>query len=825
VTIGHNIRHAARSLLASWGNTLVAVASLGLAIGATAAALSIVNALFGRDLAVAAPGELVALARVDPDRPDDRGPLLLSQFQEIRARNQVFSHVVAWRDTLLRNVEANGATYLGVVNEVSGDFFAALGVQPRLGRVFRVEEAPADGSGTPARVAVLDYRCWQRRFARDPDVLGKLLVVDGVPVTIVGVMPESFLGLNIVSAPDAIVPIGFDRVRASDGPAPVPSSPNYYVAARLEEGTTPAAANAFLQSSWPTILEATLPPGLGSAQRTRFLAAKIAIESLRTGTTGGARGLRQQLRAPLLRLIALCALVLVVAYLNLAGLILSRAAARQHELGLRAALGAGRLAIMRGPLLEAALVSATGAMLGVGAAFWTGPMLLQSLLRSQPLRPLAFDASPDARVLALAIGTSIAIGLLCALVPTWQVVGRDPASILRQQTRAVRGGATRLQKAVICVQVSLAFVLTTGAMLFARSLYNLHALEPGFRTAGLLTMELLPQVKHQTVPNRTAYYKELAEALSGVPGIESVSYALVPALDPAQPTAVSTSQIPPTEAIVDPVGPGFFRTLGVRMIAGREFDWHDDERAPRVAVVSDSLAAQLFPGKDPIGQTLDVPALPYAAGVRIVGVADSASLWKLQNRRPRAAYLALMQAPAIMAIAVELRASVDPASVARAANEVVASKRYHYSFRTQPVAERMKYAMVDERVLSMLSLFFAALTTLLACAGLYGLLSYAVMRRRAEIGIRLALGAGRGDIEWMVVREAAVLLLCSLVLGIPLAFASLRLAAGALFGLRPDDPVTFTAAAVLLAAFAIAAAYVPGRRASRIDPLQTLHSE
>ena len=693
------------------------------------------------------------------------------------------------------------------------------------GRVFSADEVATIGAGTSARVAVLDYRCWEQRFGRDRDVLGKVLVVDGVPLTIIGVMPSGFIGLNIVSTPDAIVPIAFDTGRIPDGPMPPTSSPNYYVAARLQRGTTAEAANAFLQSSWPAILEATLPPAYQGAQRTRFLAARITVESLRTGSAGGGRGLRYQLKAPLTKLLSLSALVLLVAFLNLAGLILARAAARRHELGLRASLGAGRYALMRVAVVEAVLVSAAGAILGVLAAFWTGPLLLQSLLKSQPLRPLVIDASPDARILAIAIAIAIGIGVLCAFVPTWHVIGRDPVSILRQNTRAVRGGVTLFQKCVICVQVALAFVLTTGALLFGRSLYNLHALQPGFRTDGVVTMDLLPQLKQQTIPNRTAYYQDLADALTGVAGVDSVSYALVPPLNPLLPTSVSGAHANATDAIVDLVGPGFFRTLGVTILAGRDFDWHDDEHAPLVAVISDSVAAQLFPGKDPIGQTLDIPAFSYAAGARVLGVVNSASLWKLQSHRPRAVYLALLQAPAIMAVAIELHATGDAASVARAANHVVESKKYHYAFRTELLTERMKYALVDERVLSGLSAFFAAVTTLLAAVGLYGLLSYSVTRRSAEIGIRAAIGAQRSDIVRMILREAAWLLLWSLAIGVPVAIIGFRLAADILFGLAPHDPLMITLSAVILTILILTAAYVPARRASRIDPLQALRIE
>jgi predicted permease len=824
--LNHDLKSAIRSLLGSRGYTMVAVASLGLAIGAIASGVGVVNALFARDIAIPEPQALVAIAKSDPERPDDRNPLLLSQFEAIRTRAQAFSHVFAWRDVLLRNVEASGTRYLGTVNEVSGEYFAALGVQPYLGRTFGPDEVATAGAGVSARVAVLDYRCWAQRFSRDPNVLGKVLVIDGVPLTIVGVMPPDFTGLNIVMAADATVPIGFETRRSGEGPSAAPTSPNYFVAARLKQGITAESAHASLQSIWPPVLEATVPATAQPAARKRFMSSRIGVESLRTGWAGGNIGLRRELKGPLTKLVGLSALVLLVAFVNLAGLILARMSARQQELGLRASLGASRFALARLAMVEALLVTVAGAVLGVVMAFWAGPFILHSLLRSAPLRPLIFDATPDLRVLAIIIAAALAIGILCALAPAWNIIGRDPLSNLRQNTRTVRRGLSTSQKALVCVQLSLAFVLTAAALLFGRSLYNLHVLQPGFRAEGVVTMDLMPQMTQRAIPNRDAYYRDLAETLSAVPGVDSVSYVLVTPLGPAFGAAVSDMDGGHTsEAIVNPIGPGFFRTLGMRMLAGRDIDWRDDQQAPKVAVISDSAAAQLFPGRDPIGQRLQIPALPFAAGAQVVGVVDSASLWKLRAHRPKAVYLALMQAPVIVSVSIALHTTGDTPAVARAVSRVIESKQHHFAFRTHSLTDQMQYALVDERVLSMFSVFFAGLTILLASAGLYGLLSYAVARRTPEIGVRMAVGARRQDVIRLVMRDAVWILLCSCVIGGPLVIVIFRLAADTLFGLSAHDPLTYLSAAAILTMFTLAAAYVPGRRASRIDAMQALRME
>jgi putative ABC transport system permease protein len=828
MSISRECLHAVRRLRRAPGFVLVAILSLGLALGFTAAVFSIVQALFGRDLPLKAPEELVALSTIAPERPDQPNPVMLSIFEELKRRDAAsstgrdFAAIFAWRDALLRNVDANGVKGLGTVNEVSGEYFAALGVQPLLGRTLTPDDVASIGVGTSARVAVLDYRCWEQRFARDPHVLGKTLTVDGTPLTIVGVMPEGFVGLNIIYPPDAIVPIGFETGRIPD--RQTPATPfTYYVAARLTPGTTVEQAAAHVTTMWPSILEATVPPGARDADRTRHLAARISMESLRTGMSGSSN-LRRTLARPLTQLMALSALVLIVACLNLANLVLTRATARRHELGVHASLGASRWVLTRSIVAEGVLLSLAGAALGLASSLWISPVLLRLLMASRPLKALTFDPTPDLRVVAIGSAAALVIGIVCALLPAWRVIGRYPLATVLLNARGVRTERARFQKLLICTQVALALMLTAGAVLFARSLYKLHLVNPGFRAEGVLQMQMFPQVKQEVIPNRVAYYRELATKLSALPGVDGVAFGQpdpLSGVEFSRPVSTPGSR-DAVNAVIAFAGPDFFRAMGMTVTAGREFEWRDDEQAPHVAVISQSFAARRFPGIDPIGQTIDVSGFPYGNNLQIIGVVNSASLWRVQSREPSAVYIALMQASNLNNFIIDLHTAGDVASLAQPANRTLESLGRHYSFRTEPLTNRLAFVLRDERTLAIISTFLAAVTILLAAAGLYGLLSYMVTLRQAEIGIRVAIGAQRRDILLMVLREAAALVIIGIGVGAPMAFIGLRLMSGVLFGVSPGDPVSFAVSVAGLASVTLIAAYLPARRACRMDPLTAL---
>lgn len=811
----HDIRYSVRMLLRSPVTTAVAILSLALGIGANTAIFSLMNAVVLRPLPVRNPAQLVKLSTSTPAEPEREGGLSLAMIQQLRKDQRVFSNVFVWTGGGLQNVEANGVKYIASISEVSGEYFPTLGIKPRLGRYITPADVGLD-SGSSAAVAVIDYGCWQRRYHGDPSVIGKTIRVEGHPLTIVGVTPESFYGLIIDAATDVIVPIGFAATTGYRSRKSIGLS----ASARLRPGVTLEQARAQVEALWSAILEASVPEGYSGAQRRTFLSRRIVVGSGATGTSF----LRREYTRPLSVLMGMVGLLLLIACANLANLMLARAAGRRQEFGIRIALGAGQWRIVRQMLTESLLLSIAGAGLGVLIAGWASRLLLNTMWTG--FTPLMLDASPDLRVLAFTLIASLATGLLVGVAPAWKVVRADPAAALQHNARTVRGGMLTLGSVLISAQVALSLVLVIGAVLFVRSLQNLRSADVGFQREGLMLFELFPTAgERQPMPDRTAYYQELAERLQRIPGVESISYShMGPVLsyEFTQPTSVSLSDTPPLQAVFEAVGPGFFHLAGMRLMAGRDFTWRDNETAQSAAIVSESLARRLFPSASPIGRRID---FGNRKNLEIVGVVNSASLWLPQSREPMAVYFALMQQPAYNSSSIDIRTTGDPGPVLSAARRLIESGGRHLVLRAESVDQRAASILTTDRMIAVLSSFFGGLALLLASVGLYGLMSYAVARRTAEIGLRMALGAQPGTVLLLFLKEVIRLLLAGMAVGIPAALAASRLISGMIYGVAGKDPSTFLLSCSMLAAVAALAAYFPARRASRIDPMAALRSE
>jgi predicted permease len=817
--IRRDLRDAVRGLTRRPMASVVAIVSLALAIGAVTAVLGIVEAVYARNLSVHRPDQLVVFWRTSPDHPDENEPLPMTQFEELKGRLADVADVFAWDDGPLRSLSVGGVRYQGNVNQVSGNFFAAIGVKPLLGRLLDAHDVATIGHGTSARVAVLDYRAWQERFGGDPGVLGRTIVVDGIALTVIGVTPEDFTGLNPAMVPDATVPFDFDADR-------IVGTYSHFVGARLNDGVRVTDAAARLQALWPSILKRTVPPNAPAARRTRYLASRVHVESLRTGTLGVGMTIRTMLARPLGQLAALGGLVLFIAVVNLANLILVRAVSRRAELALRATLGASRGVLVRAMVVEGVLVAVAGAALGIVLAAWAGRPLFGALWGGGTLlgRPPALDPRPDLRVAAGMAVVAIIVGIVCALLASWRAISRDPAATLQSHARVVGNRYAIAQKALVATQVALALVLIAGAALVSRSLHDLIARDLGFHPEAVLQMRILSQAPSHEPSDHTAYHRALAETLTRVPGVQSASYTMPdPLLGESNRIAVVLhGGALTTDADVSIVGPDFFRTMGMTLLAGRDFAWTDDEHAPHVVVVSESFARDLFGGgDDAIGQVLDVPDLPFGKGARVIGIVNSASLADLHSRAPRAVYVAAMQT-SWYDFTIEVRTAGDPAAVEHAAETAVGSLGFHYVYSARPLATWKNYALRNERLVSALATFFAGLTLLLAAAGLYAQLSYAVALRQSEIGVRMAVGAEKRDILFMVLRDAGWVVFAGILVGVPAAILAARVVSNLLFGLTPYDPLTLALSAVALTAVAFVAAIVPARRASRVDPVVAL---
>lgn len=519
----------------------------------------------------------------------------------------------------------NGFSCSGSVETVSGDYFAGLGVRPVLGRVLTREDAPLDGR-PPAQVAVISYGCWRNRFGGDLGVIGKRIRVDNASMTIIGISPPNFTGMAIDDMPEAFIP--------AESEAKDRYELWYSGFARLKPGVSIAQARAQIRVLWPGILKAAVPNDLRGAELTKFLAMRPDVQSAARGSSY----LREKIEEPLEVLMAVVGIVLLIACVNLANLLLARAAARRHEFGVRVAMGAGRWPLIRMLLTEALLLSCTGATLGLLiagpaaryllASFWTGFV------------PLSVDPSPDKVVLVFTAALALSTGLLFGIVPAWRATVTDPAKALSPSAHTKAGRTGRFNRALIIVQVGLSAVLLIGATLFVRTLQNLRGANLGYRSDHLLIMQLMPQPGVTKLSNAAIYYRELAARLKQLRGVESVTYADVALATGFQTKGFASAEGITKEAVMESVGPAFFRMLGIRLLAGREFNWRDDEHAPRVAIISQSLARVLFAGRNPIGGTINL-----GTELKVVGVVASANLWNFRDRDPPAIYRPLLQKP------------------------------------------------------------------------------------------------------------------------------------------------------------------------------------
>ncbi len=810
-----DILYAFRTLLRTPVITAVAIISLALGIGANTAIFSVLNALVLRSLPVRDSQQLVSIYSISPENPESKELFSFAMFQEMQRQQRVFSTMFSWSGGSLSNLEVDGLKFVGVRSDVSGDYFNAMGVQPLLGRLIQPEDVPLNGKD-PAAIAVLEYDCWQRLFQGDPRVIGKTIRLEANhPLTIVGVSRKGFSGLNIDSGADVTVPIGTGNL--SDLRSRNTLSLQTY--ARLKPGVSLGQARAQMQTMWPAVQAATIPEGYTGARLQRFFDRKLEMESAARGLSN----MRTRLSKNLTVLMALVGAVLLIACVNLANLMMARAEGRRHEMAVRAALGASAWRLIRQLLTESVMLALSGAAVGFMVAIWTSRVLLRTMWTG--LGSLQLDAAPDFRVLLFTTAVAVLTGLLFGLAPAWRLAQTRPAGSLRQYSRSVRGAGI-FGKVLVSVQVALSMVLVLAAALFVRSLANMQTMDPGFRRDHVLLMLLNYQAGRRT-STTAAYYHNLANQLMQLPGAISVSFSNVGPINNGEfkdPVIADGSTSSPEQAIRDIIGPGFFNMIGMQVLKGREFEWRDDDKAQKVAVISESLSKRLFPNTDPIGRRINLNPGVNQTSLLVVGVVNSASLWRIQSHQPMALYTALLQVGSA-ATTVGIRTAGNPLALAPVAPKIVEAMGVQHSLRTQTITERSDRMLVQERMTAWLSAFFGLLAMLLACTGLYGLMSYAVTRRTAEIGIRMALGAQRQTIMAMVLREVLLLVAIGIATGIPAALIVSKWIAALLFGLAPTDPETIALAAGILFAVALLAGYLPARHASRIDPMTALRSE
>src|SRR5271157_4353852 len=831
-TLLQDLRYALRTLRKSPLFTAVAVLSLALGIGANTAIFTLVHQLILELLPVKHPEELVLLTARGQHYGSNTGNNAISypMYQDIRDKNQVFSGMFCKYGTIL-SLSFEGRTKLVSGELVSGNYFPVLGVGAALGRVFNASDDLIQG-GHP--LAVLSYGFWKTRFGGDRNAIGARILVNGYPLTIIGVSQPGFDGVEVGTSPQIRVPMTMKKEMT-----PVP----YYglndrrsrfaqVFGRLKPGMTLQAAKAGLQPLFHQILLMEVQEkdfaNASEYRKQQFL--KMWMDVL--PASKGRSDLRRQFTNPLWALMAIVALVLLIACSNVANLLIARATVRQKEIAVRLALGASRRRLVCQLLEESVLLSAAGGLAGLGLAVWMDRTLIGFL----PLgvTPLTVSSTPDGRVLAFTFAVAVLTGLVFGLAPALQATRPELAGTLKDQAGSVVGGtAVGLRKFLVVAQVSLSLLLLIGAGLFIQSLRNLKELNPGFHTENLLTFAMDPTLNGYKPERSLQFYRELTERMNALPGVKSATLAMVQVLDGSEwdQTVTVEGYTAKQGENVDPhmqfISPRFFETMGIPVLLGRDFTIQDDKGAPMVAIVNEKFARRYFGGANAIGRHVGMGGNPGTkTDIEIVGVAKDTKYESLREQIPYELYLPYRQVQFVVGMTAYLRTEAGPEnmfSLLRRTVREVDSNVPVYRMRT--LEQQVDKSLMSERLLATLSAIFGCLATLLAAVGLYGVMAYMVARRTREIGIRMALGASGGSVVWLVMREVLLLAVVGLAIGLPSAWALTRLVETQLFGIRPAGPLTMTVAALGIASVAALAGYFPARRATGIDPMQALRWE
>jgi predicted permease len=831
-TLGRDIRYGLRMLRNSPGFTAVAVLTLALGIGANTAVFSVINAVMLRMLPVHDPERLVQVAfqgkHSSQSFVGESFPYPV--FEQLRQRNQVFSDVAAFTywtsfDAHLEGPSPSAGNESIKAQVVTVNFFSLLGVNAVIGRTF----APDEDNGAGAHpVAVISYALWTRLFARDPGALGRKIVIGDLPLTIVGVAPAHFSGVNPGRVCDLWIPVSM-QPKLEPGGWLTDAGTNWLtLMARLKPGVSVEQARAGLDVIYQQIQRQQDFSDWSDQDRRDFFTHRIVLEPAARGTDY----LRQQFKQPLFLLMAMVGLVLLIACANTANLLLARASARQPEISVRLALGAGPGRLRRQLLTESVLLSFMGAALGVLFAYWGSPLLV--ILMSQAQNEVRLDVHPDARVLVFTAAVALLTGILFGLVPALRAtrIGANPS--LRNVTMS-RGGR-RLGGALVAAQVGLSLVMVIGAGLLVRTFHNLESLDPGFDRHHILLFGFDPTKAGYKDARAAQLREQVLEQVRRIPGVRAASFSFLTPIcgggwDNVARSVEGYTPSPGEDMDIDmnAIGPGFFATLGTPMLRGRDFGPQDHADSPWVALINETMARRFFGNRSPIGKHFTLGPWSGKQGIEIIGVVGDAKYLSLRETTPPTAYLYVPQLPAALSpggMAFEVNSVVPPLSLVPQLRSVIAKVDSQLTATDiKTLEEQVDQSLYQEKMMSALSSFFGVLALVLACVGLYGVISYGVARRTNEIGIRMALGAERGGILRMVLREALILSVVGIAVGLPAAWIATRSIASLLYGLKTSDPLTIGVATLVMASVALLAGFLPARRATKVDPMVALRYE
>jgi predicted permease len=815
-----DLRYALRALNHSRAFTLVAVLSLALGIGANTAIFTLIDAVMLRSLPVSHPEELVQVV-MDDGGQDVTNPI----WEALRDHQSVFSGVFAYESQHRFDLTSGGEARYAAGTIVSGDYFRTLGVQPAVGRLL----SKTDDRRGCEPTAVLSDAFWRTEYGADRGVIGKTISLDAHPVRIVGVTQPGFAGLDVGKSTQVFVPLCASPV-LNDDPGTLDERSLWFlsVMGRPKGDVSSDRVRAGLALIAPGVMTSTVPDDWASAQQTSYLERSFTTKPAGNGLSA----LRGQYTGALFALMGIVVLVLLIACANVANLLMARSAARQRELAIRVALGAAKSRLIRQLLTESVLISLLGAGIGLLLAQW-GCRLLVAFL-SPTGDPIFLDLALDGRVLGFSIGVAVLTGLVFGLAPALRAARVHPNAALKSNGRGVVQGQGRFTvgKALVVAQIAISLTLVVGAGLLVGTFRKLASVDAGFRPDDVLIVSaVLPKVESGVA--QTAAHADVLRRLRALPGVSSASASMLTPLGSSawNGALVVDGYTPKSKkdglAYFNEVTDGYFRTLETPILAGRDFDSSDRIGSPAVAIVNEELARHFFGTPNPVGRVFR-----YKAGrtpsppVTIVGVVKDSKYRSLREPVPPTLFLATAQDSSLgTSLTAELRVTGGIAGITPSVKAALAEVGPQVSVTFTHFATQVDDSLKRERLLATLSGFFGGVALLLAMMGLYGVMAYNVARRRNEIGIRRALGAAQRRVAAMVLGEVAVVLVVGLALGCVLALGATRFIKTFLFGLAPTDVPTFVGAIGVLAAVALLAAYVPARRAARVDPMEALRDE
>jgi len=824
-----DLRHAFRLLRLSPGFTVVAVLTLALGIGANTAIFQLIDSIRLRAIPVKNPEQLGTIRIADRHWGSGQfsgqySQLTFPMWEQIQKRQEGFSEMAVWTGQEF-NLANGGEVHYAKGLRVSGEFFNVLGVQPILGRLINPED-DQPGCGTSA--ANISYAFWQRNYAGDPSVIGKRLTLDGNSFQILGVTPPGFIGISVGDTFDVAIPVCVE---------PILSPRNNRLAlrhawwlasiGRLKPGWTIQRANAQMSAVTPAVLQETIPTTYDSEATKKYLEYKLGAFSASTGFSG----LREDSETPLWLLLGISGLVLLIACANLANLMLARAGARERQITIRRALGATRWRMIRELLSESLLLALAGSVCGLFLAFAVSHMLVAFISTQQ--NQISLDLGMDWRVLAFTTALAVLTTVSFGLAPAIRATRAEPATLLQSGSRGSTGGRERfsLRRILVVSQVALSVVLLMGALLFVRSLRNLTTLNVGFLQTGILVTTVDFDRLHFPEERYTEYKRELVKHVQAMPGVESAADAmLVPFGGSTWNDEVLNegSETDAGSAWMNYLGPGYFHTIGTQLLAGRDFDDRDTATSVKVAIVNQAFVQKILKGADPLGKRFRIhepPGKPRPL-YEIVGLTKDNKFQDMHEE-----FLPFMYFPATQQEKpspddqILIRSSLPLASLMASLKQTIGDVNPGIDLDFKIFKTRIHDSLLQDQLMATLSGFFGFLAALLAAIGLYGVISYMVVQRTKEIGIRMAIGAERVDVLGLILREAGLLTVTGLVIGAGLALGAAQAAKSLLYGLKPRDPITLVAAVVVLSAVAAFASFWPAYRASKLDPLIALRYE